>query len=133
MSTINEMIEQLQNCIKQKVINGEYRIIGLLNLTVGMAEILIDEEHKLTLWVRDDKKELTIFESDIFQEHLVLTFGNFNDEIESSDNECKIAYNNFQKLINQYNKDHTVKVIEANIKRLEHELQLLKTNRNEIR
>jgi hypothetical protein len=133
MSTINEMIEQLQDCIKQKVINGEYRILGLLNLTVGMAEILIDEQHKLTLWVRDDKKELTIFESDIFQEHLVLTFGNFNDEVESSENEGKIAYNNFQKLINQYNKDHTVKVIEANIKRLERELQLLKTNRNEIR
>ena len=41
MRTINEMIEQLQNCIKQKVINGEYRILGLLNLTVGMAEILL--------------------------------------------------------------------------------------------
>ncbi len=132
MSTINEMIEQLQDCIKQKVINGEYRILGLLNLTVGMAEILIDEQHKLTLWVRDDKKELTIFESDIFQEHLVLTFGNFNDEVEDSENEGKIAYNNFQKLLNQYNKDHTLKVIEANINRLKHELQLLKINRNEI-
>ncbi len=105
MSTINEMIEQLQDCIKQKVINGEYRILGLLNLTVGMAEILIDEQHKLTLWVRDDKKELTIFESDIFQEHLVLTFGNFNDEVEDSENEGKIAYNNFHKLLNHNEQD----------------------------
>jgi len=126
MSTINEIIEQLSDCIKQKVINGEYRILGLLNLTVGMAEILIDEEHKLTLWVRDDKKELTIFESDIFQEHLVLTFGNFNDEVESSENEGKVAYNNFQKLKDQYSKKHTKKVIEANIKRLKHELLIIK-------
>ena len=126
MSTINEIIEQLSDCIKQKVINGEYRILGLLNLTVGMADILFDEEHKLTLWVRVDKKELTIFESDIFQEHLVLTFGNFNDEVESSENEGKVAYNNFQKLKDQYSKKHTKKVIEANIKRLKHELLIIK-------
>ena len=126
MKTVDEMIEQLSNCIKQKVLQGDYRIVGLNILSVGVAEIIIDEKHNLRLWVRDDKKELTIYESNIFQEQLYLSFGNFNDEIDSSETESKIAYDNFQNLKEDYLIEYNKKKIEANIKSLEFELSLIK-------
>ena len=126
MKTVDEMIEQLANCIKQKVIQGDYRIVGIKTLSIGVAEIVIDEKHIVTLWVRDDKKELTIYENNIFQEQLYLSFGNFNDEIDSSENEGKIAYDNFQKLKEEYLIEDNKKKIENTIQALEFELSLIK-------
>ena len=128
MKTVDKMIEQLANCIIEKVVKGDYKIITISNINHGIAEILIDEKHKLTLWVREDIKEIEIWESSLFKEHLFLSLSSYIKEDDEVFEDALIhlkesAYKNFQNLKKKYLLDNNELEIKGRIKDLEKELQ----------
>lgn len=128
MKTVDEMIKQLSNCIIEKVVLGDYRIISLSKINHGIAEILIDEKHKLTLWVREDTKDLDIWESSLFKEHLFLSLSSYINEDDEVSGDALLhlkesAYKKFQNLKKKYLLDNNELEIKGKIKDLEKELR----------
>lgn len=124
IKTIDEAVERLSLIIRDKVIDGDYKILSLSSLNTWFVNILIDEKHQLTLYANEDKKELNVWDNSILTETLNLSLDigvpNANELFKQT------AYQNFFLKKQKYILENNREEIKRKIKVLENDLLILK-------
>ena len=129
VNTIDKAIEQLSVIIRNKVINGDYKILSLSSLNTWFINVLIDEKHQLTLYANEDKEELNVWDNSILTETLNLSL-----DIAYSDANKLIkqtAYENFCSIKKRYILENDIQEIKRKIKVLQNDLFILENNQNQ--